>query len=547
VESQLKPDAFKLLLRSLRAQRSDLVIVVVYAIVIGLLFLVTPLAVQELINFIAYGTVVQPLIILSVLVLVSLLLVGVLRIFQRYLIEIIQQRLFVNTSFELLDLIRRIRHRFLSNKNINLFFEVLVLQKSYSKLLVDGVSAILQALAGFLLLAFYHPLFLIVDILLIVSLWAILAFGGRGGLRESLSESRYKYELVHWLQEAGAGADAMKLYASDQFLKQKTDKINLNYLQSRKNHFRILMRQHAMIIFLQAVVTGSLLALGGLLVIDEQLSLGQLIASELVVAAILASFDKFVAQLEISYDLLTALVKLDSLHQLPKLTAPETGPEAEALTYRTKGLELVCHRVSFGFDEANVFEELNLHLAAGEWVCVHGPSGSGKRTLLTLLAGLERPESGSIYYDGVDHRQLTPEQIGEHVSVLQGDRRLLFEGTIAENIHMGRPGRLGLVRLKDLCDIGPDLHASIKVSGVDYSSSQVLSVLLARALYSQPRLLILDRSFAWLREDTKLKVLNALRNKSHAFQPTIVMLGSDKVFEGYADRELRLERGKLWE
>ncbi len=542
-----KPEvnATNLLFDSIRAEKKDLTVVVIFAIVIGLLYLITPLAVQELVNIIAFGVILQPLFILTALVAFGLLLVGAFRVFQRYLVEIIQQRLFVKTAFDLIGRLKLIQKDALGNKQINLFFEVLSLQKSYSKLLVDGLSAVLQAFIGFILLGLYHPYFLILDILLILGIFLSIALGGRGGLKTSINESHYKYDLLYWLQQAGSCHDAFKLIGNNDFSNNKTDAINLKYLKARSSHFKVLIRQNILSLILQTLASGSLLALGGWLVIQGNLTLGQLIAAELVVTAILAAVDKFVGQIETVYDLLTALVKLDSLKQLPI----NLDKGNKTLSSKPHGLKLECKNIYFNYANKAILQGINLKVESGQWVSMSGERGSGKTTLLNLLAGLYTASRGSIYFDDFEIKEITNISLGENLGLVAGGRNLIFEASLADNILLGRSEKMPLrtileiSQLQDFVDNSAEgLQMTIENMGVNLSESQVSRLLLARALVSCPRLLLVDEDvFAVLEPDLKQVIFNDLAHKL-PFKPTLIYFGQN---EFQAEQKYILQAGTL--
>ena len=213
----------ELLFKTIKAEKSDILVIIVYAFIIGLLYLIIPLAVQELVNIIAFGVVLQPLYVLTALVTGILILIGVLQVIQRYIVEIIQQRVFVTNSFDLVNRIKLSDKDALTNKEVNLFFEVLSLQKSYSKLLVGGFAAVLQALIGLIVLCFYHFYFSLLALFIFVASVLTLYLGGLGGLKTSLKESSYKYNLIHWLQELAAGQDIIKFNVNNDYLIKKNE------------------------------------------------------------------------------------------------------------------------------------------------------------------------------------------------------------------------------------------------------------------------------------------------------------------------------------
>jgi ABC-type bacteriocin/lantibiotic exporter with double-glycine peptidase domain len=551
-----KANVLNLLIKAVRLERKDLFVVIIYAIVIGLLYLIVPLAVQELVNLIAFG-VQQTLFILSALVVATLFCVGLLQVLQRYIIEIIQQRLFVNNAFELLLSIIGAQKGVLDNKKINLFFEVLALQKSTSKLLADGLSALLQTVAGFLLLAFYHPWFLALNLSLILFSFLAIFLGGRGGLKTSLEESNHKYDLVNWLQDLGSCQESFQLMGNLDYMFQKTDKINVGYLNARLSHFGVLTRQRIASFLVQIVANGSLLALGGYLVIQGQLTLGQLIAAELVVNAILVGLDKFVSQLDVVFDLLTALVKLDYLHSLPRsLAHGEVVLDADALV----GLKLECRNLHFSHKLENgesneIFKGLNLTVEPGQWVSIRGESGSGKSTLLSIMSGLYHTDKGAIYLDEVNMNDIKFTNLGEILGLVRGGSNLIFEGTVKENILLGRPEKvklrkvLQLVSLDEEIDQLPEgLNTMVKSKGENLSESQIARLLLARALVSHPRLLLIDnRICGILNEEVRNKILDQIAN-NFDFSPTVVFLGNreELIDDKYITQKYKLIDGKIF-
>jgi ABC-type bacteriocin/lantibiotic exporter with double-glycine peptidase domain len=551
-EANNYPSARKLLFDSIKTEKTDIVIVFIYAVVIGLLYLTTPLAVQELVNIIAFGVVLQPLFILTGLVVLGLLLVGIFRIFQRYLVETLQQRLFVKTSFELIEQIKSIKKGSLGNKQINLFFEVLALQKSYSKLLIDGLSAALQAGVGFIVLGLYHPYFLFLDIFLFIAILLAIFLGGKGGVKTSLKESHYKYELVHSLQETASCHDVFKLLGNTDFLFGRTDAINLKYLDARSKHFKVIIRQNILSLILQTLASGSLLALGGWLVINGNLTLGQLIAAELVVTAIVAAVDKFVGQIEVVYDLFTALVKLDFLKSLPH----DESQGNKQLTPNQKGLRVECKNLFFSYNRdntsRNILKGFNLQVEAGEWIHILGSRGEGKSTILLLIAGLYDSDKGSIYLNDLEIKEINIQSIGQSIGLVRGGNNLIFEGTLEENILLGREAQLPLRKilqisgLEDLVSGMPlGLKTQIESKGENLSESQIVRVLIARAITSSPALVLIDEeAFGSLESELKQNILKGLAEQMD-FRPTVIIVGNEDSLNSWIQTRYNLENGLL--
>ena len=309
-------------LRRLAAlEREDLRVVVIYAAAAGLVSLAVPIAAQSLVNMVAFTALLQPLIVLTLFVLVGLLFWGFTSTLQQSVIERLNQRFFVRTAHDvagrLLDAdVAALRGR-LAPDLTNRFFDVVVVQKAASTLLVEGLSAVLQAVLSLLLLAFYHPALLAFDLVLLGCIAFVLFVLGRGGVDTAIKVSKVKHQTGAWLEQLASSLVAFKGPRATEFAFQRTDALARSYVGARAKHFRVLLRQIIASHVLQALATAALLGLGGALVIRGQLTLGQLVAAELAVTGVLASVAKSSKSLANYYDLNAALDKVGSLVDLP--------------------------------------------------------------------------------------------------------------------------------------------------------------------------------------------------------------------------------------
>ena len=198
----------------------------------------------------------------------------------------------------------------------------------------------------------------------------VLFVMGRGAVKTASQESALKYETAAWLQEIVRHPTTFKFNGGLGFAINRADELAGRYIQSRREHFRILIRQVTFSMLMQAVAATVLLGLGGYLVIEGQMTLGQLVAAELIVTVILGSFAKIGKDLESFYDLLASVDKLGKLFDLPadaadKLRlAQHDGPT---------GIKLVDLKCSSGSQKS-----LNIDVAAGTTAALFGRSGSGK-------------------------------------------------------------------------------------------------------------------------------------------------------------------------
>ena len=314
-------DAFKRFIKLLSVDKREIGIIYLYAIFSGVLNLSLPLGVQAIIGFIMAGMVSTSWILLVGIVVLGVVMSGGLQIMQLYMTEILQQRIFTRSSFEFAFRIPRFRLEALRGQYppelVNRFFDTLSVQKGLSKILIEFSSSVLQIFFGLILLSLYHPFFVVFAFIVIGLVGIILRYTGPQGLYTSLKESKYKYEVAHWLEELARVMGTFKLAGDSSMPMAKTDTLVGNYLGARKKHFRVLLTQYTSIVGFKVIITASLLILGGLLVINQQINIGQFVAAEIIIILVINSVEKLLLSMESVYDVLTSLEKINSVVNLP--------------------------------------------------------------------------------------------------------------------------------------------------------------------------------------------------------------------------------------
>ncbi|HEX8440075.1 peptidase domain-containing ABC transporter [Archangium sp.] len=505
-------------LRSLvRLEAADVRAVVMYAVGVGLFALTTPIAVQSLVNTVAFGALLQPLVVLSILLLGGLVFAGALRAMQNWVVELLQQRVFIRVVSDLSHRLPRVQTRAFDRAHgpelVNRFFDVVTVQKASSTLLLEGLSVVLQASIGLLMLAFYHPLLLAFDFFLLLALAGIIFGFGHAAASAGIKESKAKYAVAAWLQELARHPIAFRQHGGSAHALRRTDELARDYLGARRKHFKYLFRQILGALGLQAVASALLLGLGGWLVINRQLTLGQLVAAELIVTAVVAAIAKFGKHLEAYYDLLASMDKLGQLVDLP--LEPDTG---ESVPPRPGPAALRLDGLAFHYrEDAPVLRGASLEVRAGEKVAITGATAGGKSTLVDLLYGLRAPSRGRILLDGLDLRDVSLASLRRDVALVKAPE--IFAGTLVDNVRMGQPElplsevrrALEAVGLGELLARLPEgLHTELTTGGLPLSSGQVAQLHLARALVLRPRLLVLDEALDALDSRAREHVLETL-------------------------------------
>jgi ABC-type bacteriocin/lantibiotic exporter with double-glycine peptidase domain len=537
----------------LNLESRELWVAVIYSAVIGLVTLVLPVATQTLVNTIAFGNALQPLVVLTALVFVALLFAAVLNAYRLWVVELIQRRIFVRISGDVTHRLVRVQpeafDQYHGPELVNRFLEVVSVQKAAATLLVDGLSVTFQAIVGMILLAIYHPWLLAFDVLLIVFFTIVLFPLGIGAIPTAVKESKAKYALVAWMEEIARHQIAFKTRSGADLASHRSNSLVLDYLNYRAKHFRILLRQILSSFILQALASAVLLGVGGWLVIQRQLTLGQLVAAELVVALVLASFTKFGKHLESFYDLMASIDKIGYLADLPvERSSGEPIPASQdgaAIGMRIRRAGHIGARP--------VIQDLGWQIPAGARYGLIGAAGSGKSFLFDILYSFRVPEDGWLEFDGKDTRDLNLDDLRSQIALVRKPE--IFEGTILENLRLGlssldtaaaREALEWAGLLKDILNLPEGLNTRLQTGGPPLSSSQAVRLEIARSLANKPRVLILDECLDFLEDvPERGELLDRLLGPG-ANGTVIVATQSDEIL-ARCDKVFRLENGQVRE
>jgi ABC-type bacteriocin/lantibiotic exporter with double-glycine peptidase domain len=547
-----KPSPVRRLFQLLKTEKKEIFYILFYAIVVGLISLIVPLGIQTTVELISGGVIFSSVYLMIGLVIVGVILSGGLQMIQISLVEFLQRRIFTKAAFEFAFRIPRIRLEALQNNYapelINRFFDVMTIQKGLPKLLIDLSSATIQILFGLLLISLYHPFFVFFGIVLLSTLVLIFYITGPRGLNSSIQESKYKYKVAQWLEELARAIHSFKLAGNTELPIRKTDYNVNSYLKNRKIHFNVLVTQYAFIVMFKAAIIGGLLIMGTILVVDRQITLGQLVASEIVIILILNAVEKIIMYMDVVYDLLTAVDKVAHVTDLPierigGFDFPKIGNEGfsirlKDLKYKYKGSNLYALN---GIDAA---------INPGEKICLTGSNDSGKTTLVSIISGLYSEYEGVATINNFSLRDLDLTHLRDYVAK-NISRDDLFDGTILENITVGKPtetvqdaiNALEQVGILDVVNAMPDgLNTNILSGGIGLSSSFCHKLILARCLAENPRLLILNDFFYALSKKEKMAMLQMLNANNNC---TIIYVSNDPLIMSACDRVLVLDNGQL--
>jgi len=496
------------------------------------------------------GSISTSLVILIILVVLGVLFNGFVSVNQMRLIEKVQQKLFVRYSFEYANRIPKLDLQSVDSyylpELVNRFFDTISLQKSISKLLLEIPAASIQILFGTLLLSFYHPVFIVFSVVLIALVSVILYYTSPRGMSTSIEESNYKYKVAGWLEELARVVRSFKFSKGTMLNLRKTDELVGGYLNARTAHFKVLLFQYWTLIGFKMLITAAMLIVGSILLINQQLNLGQFIASEIVILLVLNSVEKLITNLDKVYDVLTSVEKLSKV-----IDQPVDQEGKMELTERAKGVSVQAQGLNFKYDKRPVLKNISFNIEPGQKVAVIGEDGSGKSSLLRVLSGAYRNYEGGILLDNVPLKNYHSDSVRKNTGILLSLQDI-FHGTILENITMGNDSIspnaiMGLsekIGLKNFLEEQHDgFDTMLDPVGKRLSRNIIQKILLLRALVNDPRLLLLEEPWSNLDENHRKSIQEYLL--SHTSCTILIATTSDDEFVSKCDKVLYMKNGEL--
>jgi len=514
----------------LRPYKYEIRQIYAYAIFIGLVNLTLPLGIQAIVNYLQTGAITSGWMVLVSFVLIGIAVTGILRVLQLRVVENIQQDLFARSGFEFAYRIPKIKFLELDKIHapelVNRFFDTLTIQKGLPKVLIDFSLAAFQIVFGLVLLAIYSPYFIIMGFALVFILWLIIRITGPKGLTTSLEESKYKYQLAHWLEEVARANRAFKVNTDSKIHLTKTDDIIVNYVIARESHFQVLINQFRYFIAFRVLLAASLLLLGGYLVFNERMNIGQFVAAEIIIILIINSVEKIITLLDTIYDVFTALEKIG---YVTDLQLDSHGGTAQITAIGGIGIKADGIAFQFPDDQQPVFENLSFDIPKSSKVLLKGASGSGKTVLLRVLAGIHKADDGVLYFNGLPFDNYERKQLHTNIGVAFPTNQL-FEGTFRENIAMGKAiSDRSISEVMDLLELSKYfVHRPQRLNGIVDSGGRTLprsmiqKLSIARIIINQPKLLIMENPLQFVDNEEKKRIVDYLTDPQRPWTLIVV-------------------------
>ncbi len=465
----------------------------IYGAGISLLSLATPISVQMLINSVANTALPAPLFTLSGILFALLMLSAVMSAMRAYLMELFGQRFFARMVAEITLRAVHARNPFFGDeRKVDLFdryFEVMNIQKAIPSLLIGLFTILLQSAVGFVVTSFYHPVFLGFNLIFILVVWLIWRIWSRGAMTTRVELSHAKYETAHWLESVGASNGFYKSNRHLDFAIDRSEEKTAAYIAAYRRHVRYSMTQTTAFLVLYAVASAGLLALGGWLVIQSQLSIGQLVAAELILSSIFYGAAQLGPYIDTFYDLVAALEELHLLNDIAQETPGSVGAIAQARS----DLALADVRVDdMRFDMA-IPHGSRLIASAEDDV---------QRAFSLLLKRDRQPDGGFVTLGGADLSTLDAYDLRGDVIVL--DRPMIVESSIIDYLKLASPDDSPTAMMAAVRAVSLDrrigrlpegLHTVLSPTGWPLSVAETMRLKFAAALLAEPKILVMSPLF----------------------------------------------------
>lgn len=495
----------------LSPEKNYYIVAVVYGIAISLLMLAVPISVQALINTVVNTTFEYFIYVLACILFFVLILMVIVMACREYIMELFQRRFFARMTAEanLRLLYSDQQHVETINRTdlVNRFFEVSHVQKSVPKLLTHGFSIALQIVVGLTVISFYHPYLLIYSAIFSVSLYFVWKMWSQDAIKHAQAVSNQKYDLVHWMEEIARAGHFFKSEKTIDYAIKISDEKTNQYLKSKKKFFKTTFSQSLSLFLLICLAHACLLGVGGRLVSLGQLSIGQLIGAELIMAAIIYNLSYVSGYMRTYYELCASIDKLGYFFSIP--TEKDQGDLklediTSSISFNNVMLKYRNHEFSF-----------NMRIPFGRDVIIKCMETSGSKVFCDLMRVYRSADSGVVEIDGRDIQDFNKYTLREKIAVV--DSPLIVESSIRSLFHMANPqltsseisALLEAVGIKEAVSCLPQgLDTVLMPTGYPLLLEEVLCLKLAVILAMSPKVLVITEVFDALEFTRRQKIVD---------------------------------------
>jgi len=474
-------------------------LVLIYSFAISLLTLAVPISVQSLIDTIANIGLVRAVVMISLILFGLLLFSGMLYALRAYVMELFNRQIFIRLSSEMAMCAISARESGMDDRKrlalFNRFFDIMTLKKNIPNILTNGFTLVLTALIGFIVVSLYHLYFFLFAVILIALIWVVWKIWGWKAIVSAFALSEAKYETADALHDLSISLRDIKSTGNVEYILDEFNQVVNDHVDKQEIHFSYNYKQLLSLLLINALASAALLGMGGWLVIQGQLTLGQLVAAELIMMGIFAGLAPLAGYLGYFYDICAAVEEISRFNTLPRESEYNGSPARP--TDHNPGLTF--SEASFGPMESSKDMPLNFSLLPGDIICSPDAPSRIRNLVKNAVTANIFPARGEVYLGNMASHEMNTFALRKLVKVI--DRASVIPGTIRHYLLFSNPAAmkadiqeaLELTDLTSTIDNLPQgLETMLSADGWPLGLEQSLRLKLAAAFLSQPGILVLD-------------------------------------------------------
>lgn len=415
------------------------------------------------------------------------------------------------TEMPISSVIRRKMGDYLSR-----YSDISLVRKAISTVIAMIIDLIMAVGCGLILYFQNTKLFFIAGAILL-AYFVVVIFN-----KTKIKDSNRKYMernayVQSYMKESIDGIETLKSVNGEECAQNIMRKKFMHYIDAAVYKSHVVIAQEALVTCLETIGTAITLWSGFILVIQEQMTLGELITFYALLEYLITSVKNLT---ELQPVLQSGIVAGERLKDILNMSTEKTKGRSMETSKSIEGWSVsdVCFR--YGIHDS-LLKNVTFSFRKGDRIALIGESGSGKTTLAKLFVRFFEPESGHISIDGIDIKDYNIKSLRNAVAYVSNDKGL-YSGTLYDNLSLGNPD-CSDEWIQKICDIAciSDLTEGfdkgkqfvIEEDGTNLSSGQKQRIMIARALLRKPKLIILDEATSNLDIHTETKILNAIENE----------------------------------
>ena len=372
-------------------------------------------------------------------------------------------------------------------------------------------------------------------------------------------------EINAGIESSISGARVTKVFTNESYEINKFEEYNQEFFNSKRHYYKAMASMHSKMEFTTHILSVVILGVGGYFIMAGKMTLGDLVAANMFVAAFLQPIRRltnFIEQFSTGMAGFLRFTEIMDTH-----TETVDSPSARELT-GVKG-NIQFNDVCFSYETGQtVLDHISFSVDAGKTFAIAGPSGGGKTTLCSLLARFYEISSGTITIDGENIKNFTLKSLRQQIGFVQQDV-FLFAGTVGENIAYGKPDTsfTEIVEAAKRAEIYDDImkmpdgfNTIVGERGIKLSGGQKQRVSIARVFLKNPPVLVLDEATSALDSVTEQKIQRAFEELSKGRTTFIIahrlstirnadmiaIIDNHKIMEMGSHQELLDKRGEYF-